>query len=197
MADDWLFLHGAMNWEGTARMRRHASACVGMRRQERADQPVTDLREILYGEPILQSIIDGCRRQFRHRDEIAGRVYLEWIECRRRWNERYAEEPQPEPETLTMYELAHTEDPTDDIEHRIYHDTIRDIHADWLMMPCAELNDQRLRTVLLQDRFRLSVDRSDREHHWSMPERCPPGISGVPVWRLPYDRNCDVLRLCS
>jgi len=167
LADDWLFLHDAMNWEGTA----------GMRRQERADQSVTDLRQIFYGEPMLRSIIDGCRRQFRHRDEIARRVYLEWIESRRRWNERHAEEPQPEPKTLTMHELSRREDPTEDIEHRIYYDTIRDIHADWLMTPCAELNDHLPRTVLLRDRARLSGDMSDREHHWSMLERCPPGIS--------------------
>jgi len=167
LADDWLFLHDAMSWEGTARMRR----------QERADRPVTDRREIFYGEPMLRSIIDGCRREFCHRDEIARRVYLEWIESRRRWNERHAEEPQPEPETLTMLELARREDPAEDIEHRIYYDTIRDIHAEWLMTPCAELNDQLPRTALLRDRSRLSGDMSDREHHWSMLERCPPGIS--------------------
>ncbi len=167
LADEWLFLHDATNWEGTAHMRR----------QERAAQPVTDLREIFYGEPMLRSIIDGCRRQFPHRDEIAGRVYLEWIEIRRHWNERYAQEPQPEPETLTMHELARREDPADDLEHSIYYNTIRDIHIDWLMMPCAELNDQLPRTVLLQDRDRLSGDMSDREHHWSILDRCPPGIS--------------------
>jgi len=167
MADDWLFLHDAMNWEETARVRR----------QERADQPVTDLREIFYGEPMLRSIIDGCRQQFRCRDEIVRRVHLEWIESQRRWNARHDEEPQPEPETLTMHELAHKEDPAEDIDHRIYHDTIRDIHANWLMTPCAELDDQLPRTVLLQDRDRLSGDMSDREHHWSILERCPPGIS--------------------
>jgi hypothetical protein len=76
-----------------------------------------------------------------------------------------------------MHELAHMEEPTDDIEHRIYHDTIRDIHADWLMTPCAELNDQIPRKVLLQERDRLSGDMDDREHHWRMLEQCPPGIS--------------------
>jgi len=45
LADDWLFMHDAMSWEGTAHMRR----------LERADQPVTDLREIVYGEPMLRS----------------------------------------------------------------------------------------------------------------------------------------------
>ncbi|HQX52585.1 MAG TPA: hypothetical protein PLR25_21875 [Planctomycetaceae bacterium] len=167
LADDWQFLHDATSWEGTAHMRR----------QKRANQPVIDLREIFYGEPMLRSIIDGCQRQFPHRDEIARRVHLAWIESRRHWNERYAQEPQPEPETLTMHELARREDPADDLEHSIYYDTIRDIHADWLMTPCAELNDQLPRTVLLQDRDRLSGDMSDREHHWSMLERCPPGIS--------------------
>jgi len=167
LADDWLFLHDVMSWEGTARMRR----------QKRADQPVTDLREIFYGEPMVRFIINGCRRQFPHRDEIARRVHLEWIESRRCWNERHAQEPQPEPETLTMHELARREDPAEDIEHRIYYDTIRDIHANWLMTPCAELNDQLPRTVLLRDRARLSGDMSDREHHWSVLDRCPPGIS--------------------
>lgn len=58
-----------------------------------------------------------------------------------------AKEPQPEPETLTMHELARSDDPAEDVDHRIYHDAIRDIHADWLMTPCAELNDQLPRTV--------------------------------------------------
>ncbi len=167
LADDWLFLYDATYWEGTAQTRR----------QTRADQPVTDLREIFYGEPMLRSIIHGCRRKFSQRNEIAKRVHLEWIERRRHWNERYAEGPQPEPEALTLHELARSEDPAKDLEHRIYYDTIRDIHADWLMTPCAELNDQLPRTVLLQDLDRLSGDMHDREHQWSMLERCPPGIS--------------------
>jgi len=167
LADDWLFLYDATNWEATARMRRQA----------RADQPVTDLREIFYGEPMLRSIIHGCRRQFCQRNEIAKRVHLEWVESRRHWNQRYADGPQPEPETLTLHELARSKDPAEDLEHRIYYDTIRDIHADWLMTPCTELNDQLPRTVLLQDLDRLSGDMDDREHQWSTLGRCPPGIS--------------------
>lgn len=167
LAEDWMFRYDAMYWEETARTRR----------QQRADQRVTDVREILYGEPMLRFVINGCRRQFAHREEIAERVHGEWIERRRAWNERYAQEPQPEPETLTMHELARAEDPGEDIEHRIYYDTIRDVHAAWLMTPCAELDDQLPRTVLLRDHKRLSGDMSDREHHWTMLERCPPGIS--------------------
>ncbi len=167
LAEDWLFVHDAMNWEATA----------SKRRQERAAQPITDVREIFYGEPMLRSIINGCYREFAHRDEIAERVHLEWIESRRSWNERYAEEPQPEPESLTMHELTRSEDPAEDIDHRIYYDTIRDIHADWLMTPCAELDAQLPRTVLLRDHARLSGDMDDREFQWTMLERCPPGIS--------------------
>jgi hypothetical protein len=167
LADDWLFLYDAMGWKEIARMRR----------QERADQPVIDLREIFYGEPMLRSIINGCRQQFLHRSEIARRVRLEWIECQRRWNERHAEDPQQDPETLTMHELARTEDEAEDIEHCIFYDTIRDIHADWLMTPCAELNDQIPRAVLLRDHDRLRGDMSDREQQWCTLGQCPPGIS--------------------
>jgi len=167
MSDEWMFLRDAMNWEGMARMRR----------QQRADQPGIDLHEIFYGEPMLRFIINGCRKQFAHRDEIAKRVHIEWIESRRRWNERYATEPQPDPESLTMHDLAHAKDRTEDIEQRIYHDTIRDIHADWLMAPCPELNDQLPRAVMLRDHDRLRGDMSDREDQWSALERCPPGIS--------------------
>lgn len=167
LADDWLFLYDSMSWEETARMRR----------RERADQPVIDLREIFYGEPMLRSIINGCWQQFRHKSEISRRVRLEWIERQRRWNERHAEESQPDPETLTMHELARTEDKSEDIEHLIFYDTIRDIHADWLMTPCAELNDQIPRAVLLQDHDRLWGDMSDREQQWSTLGQCPPGIS--------------------
>ncbi|XZE18944.1 hypothetical protein SH449x_004251 [Pirellulaceae bacterium SH449] len=167
LADDWLFLHDATSWEATARMRRQA----------RADQPVFELREIFYGEPMLRSIIHGCRMQFRQRDEIAKQVRLEWIENRRHWNERYADVPQPAPETLTLHELARMEDPSADIEYRIYYNTIRDIHAAWLMTPCAELNGQLPRAVMLEDHDRLSGDMDDREIQWSILGRCPPGIS--------------------
>ena len=175
LAEDWLFVHDALNWAMNWAMNWEATA--SKRRQERAAHPITDLREIFYGEPMLRSIINGCYRKFAHREEIANRVRLEWIERRRSWNERYAEEPQPEPESLTMHELARCEDPAEDINYRIYYDTIRDIHADWLMTPCAELQDQLPRTVLLRDHDRLSGDMSDREHQWSTLERCPPGIS--------------------
>lgn len=76
-----------------------------------------------------------------------------------------------------MHDLAHEKDPAEDIEHRIYYDTIRDIHAEWLMTPCPELNDQLPCAVMLQDHNRLSGDISDREYQWSILERCPPGIS--------------------
>ncbi|MEQ9408179.1 MAG: hypothetical protein RIK87_10660 [Fuerstiella sp.] len=167
LADDWLFLYDATDWEKTA--------CV--RRQQRIEQPVTDLREIFYGAPMLRFIIDGCMRQFSHRDEIFERVRRKWIKSRRHWNECYAQEPQPAPETMTMHELARVEDPTEDIEYRIYYDTIRDIHADWLMTPCAELNGQLPRAVMLQDHRRLSNDMTDRERQWNTVNRCPPGIS--------------------
>jgi hypothetical protein len=167
IAEEWMFTDDAMNWGEIARTRR----------QQRTDQPVTDLREIFYGEPMLRFIVNGCRRQFARRDEITGRVHLEWIERKRQWNERYAAEPQPDPESLTMHELARSEDPMEDIECRIFYDTIRDIHADWLMTPCAELDDELPRTVMLRDHERLSGDMSDREFHWTILERCPPGIS--------------------
>lgn len=167
LAEDWLFMHDAMDWEATA----------GKRRQERAEQTITDLREIFYGEPMLRSIINGCVTKFSHRDKIANQVRLEWIERRRQWNELYAEEPQPEPESLTMHELARCEDPAEDITDHIYYNTIRDIHADWLMSPCKELQDQIPRTVLLRDHDRLSGDMEDREYQWTRLEQCPPGIS--------------------
>ena len=167
LAGDWLFTRDAMNWEATA----------SARRRERAAQPSTDLREIFYGEPMLRSIIHGCLKKFAHRDEIAKRVRLEWTERRRHWNESYAEEPQPEPESLTMHDLAGSEDPAEDLNYRIYYNTIRDIHADWLMTPCAELQDQLPRAVLLHDHDRLSSDMTDREFQWTRLERCPPGIS--------------------
>lgn len=78
LADAWMFLYDAMNREGTARIRL----------QQRVDQPEIDLHEIFYGEPMLRFIINGCRKQFAHRDEIAKRVHLEWIERRRHWNVR-------------------------------------------------------------------------------------------------------------
>ena len=167
LADDWLFLSNALDWRATAEVRRRS----------RAEQPVRDLRPVFYGEPMLRSIIDGCRRKFYQREEIAKRVRLEWIESRRYWNEWYADEPQPDPASLSLHELARRADATDDLEHCIYYDTLRDIHAAWLMTPCAELGGQIPRTVLLQDYDRLSADMDEREYQWSMLDRCPPGLS--------------------
>lgn len=167
LADDWLFLSHTLDWRATAEVRRRS----------RAEQPVRDLRPVFYGEPMLRSIIDGCRRKFCQREEIAKRVHLEWIERRRYWNERYADEPQPDPATLSLHELALRSEASDDLEHRLYYDTLRDIHADWLLTPCAALGGEPPRTVLLQDYNRLSADMDDREYQWSMLDRCPPGLS--------------------
>ncbi len=167
LADDWLFVSNSMDWLATAEMRRRS----------RAEQPARDLRQVFYGEPMLRSIIDGCRRKFCQREEIAKQVRLEWIDRCRNWNERYGDGPQPDPETLSLHELAWRSEATDDLEHRVYYDTLRDVHADWLMTPCVELGGQLPRTVLLQDHDRLSDDMDDREHQWSMLERCPPGLS--------------------
>lgn len=167
LADEWLMLYDESNWEVTA----------SIRRQQRAEQPVVDLREIFYGEPLLRFIVRGCRKQFAQRDAIARQVHLEWVERRRQWNERYAEEAQPDPESLTMHELCRASDPQQDIEYDIYYDTIRDIHAAWLMTPCTELNNELPRKVLLRDRDRLSGDMENREFQWQMLEKCPPGIS--------------------
>ncbi len=167
LADEWMFLNDALHWEATAETRR----------QQRAEQPDIDLREVLYGEPMLRFIINGCRRHFARRDDIARRVRIELIERQRDWSARYPNEPQPDPELLTMHELCRAQGPGEDIEHTIYYDTIRDIHADWLLTPCVELNDELPRTVMLRDHVRLSHDMQDREYQWAMLERCPPGIS--------------------
>lgn len=166
LSDDWLFVYES-SWEEAALVRR----------RERNDQPDVDLRKIFYGEPMLRFIINGCWQQLGRREEITDRVHREWIERSRLRSERYGDGSEPDPSTLTMHELAGVEDPAADIDGHIFYDTIRDIHADWLMTPCEELNGQLPRTVLLRDHDRLSRDMSDREHQWSMLGECPPGIS--------------------
>lgn len=170
LSDEWRFVHDPFSWEGTA----------DVRRRQRADQPDVDPREIFYGEPMLRFIIEGCLKEFARRNEIAEQVRKEWVERERKriLEAEGRKEDAPDPQMMSMRELAGLdEDDPEHIDAHVYYKTIRDIHADWLMTACPELNDEIPRTVLLREHSRLSEDMSDRESQWTILNKCPPGIS--------------------
>jgi len=58
-----------------------------------------------------------------------------------------------------------------------YYDTIKKIHADWLMMPRDDLGGLCPREIALETRSHVNWDLEDRCHAWSLLRRCPPGLS--------------------
>lgn len=165
--EDWLFAYNHHAWEAIAEARRRA----------RMKQHEPNVRVILYGEPMLRSIIQGCRRQFANRHEIASRFRTERLDISEESNERFDQAHRLDLETETLNpKKLHDECSARGAERMIYHNTLRDIHADWLMAPCRELGGQQPRAVLLKDHDRLSRDMFDREQEWRVLGRCSPGI---------------------
>ncbi len=164
--DSWQFSGDALNWRGLAESLR----------REQAGQADLDIRAVVYGRPLLGFLAVGCWREFSRRDEILKEVRVKWIARRKDWIERFADGPQPDPETLSLEELAANAWPGQERYASPYYDTLKDIHAAWLMTPCAVLNGQTPRVVLLAQHQRLMADGQERCNQWSRSGFCPPGL---------------------
>ena len=166
LPDSWRFSSDVSNWRGLAESLR----------RERAGQVDVDVRSVVYGRLMIEFLATGCWREFARREEILQEVRVKWIARQKDWIERYADGPQPDPETLSLDELAWKSSPGQERYASPYYDTLKDIHAAWLLTPCAALNEQVPREVLLAEHRRLMHDEQERCHQWSWTESCPRGL---------------------
>ncbi len=177
LADDWLFTSDSQNWQ----------ALADARRQERAAQPLRDLRDVFYGRPLLEFIAREVFAAFARRDEIAGAAKARREEEERERQARYPEAPRERPtsgDAELDEDFAAIDEDEGELESRpeqqryagLFYDTIRQIHADWLLTPRADLGGACPREIALDRHNHISRDIEDRCLHWSRLNECPPGL---------------------
>ena len=116
------------------------------RRRQRIGKTMLDTRAVLYGLPLLEFLATGCWEAFQHGNQNLDSAAIQ---------------------------------PSDRDDERVTHpcnDPLKDIHASWLMTPCAELESRVPRDVLLADRQRLSEDMQQRCDQWARTQECPRGL---------------------
>ncbi|CAN5313260.1 hypothetical protein BH10PLA2_BH10PLA2_15050 [soil metagenome] len=169
LADDWLFLTDGEDWRPLAEQRR----------RERAAQPPLDARRVFYGRPLLEFIARECLSAVARRTEIAAEVRAGWVQKAR---VRLAKEANVSPEEvdsslLTKEEITPKTWPGQEEYANLYYDTLRQIHASWLLTPRQDLNGACPREVALERHGHVGWDLQDRCEQWSRLGRPAPGLS--------------------
>lgn len=168
LADDWHFSNDGENWRHLAEERR----------RERAAKPELDSRAIFYGRPMLEFVARETFAAFARRDAIAAAVRAERIEKARQRQSKEADIPHilgGETE-LTDEAIAPKTWPGQEVYASPFYDTLRNIHASWLLTPRDDLGGVSPRQIALERRGHLSRDEEDRCHQWSVMGQCPPGL---------------------
>jgi hypothetical protein len=168
LADDWLFLSDADHWQGVADARRLARAAL----------PFRDDRAVFYGRPLLEFIARECFTAFGRRAEIAAAVRQQWTEKARN---RLAKNDNIGPDQvdasrLTDEEITPRSWPGSGRSASPFYDTLKEIHAAWMLTPRADLGGDCPRTVGVARHAHLSDDMEDRCQQWSCLDECPQGI---------------------
>lgn len=169
LADDWKFSRDGLNWEATARARRKRLAAA----------PQRDVRQVFYGRPLVEFTARECFAAFARRDEIAAAVRRQWTEeARLRLSpEMGIPADQISASLLTDQEIIPDTGPGQEIYSNVFYDTIKDIHAAWLLTPRDDLGGLSPREVAQERRKHLTWDLEDRCLQWSTLHVCPPGLA--------------------
>jgi hypothetical protein len=167
LAEDWLFTHDIHSWHFRADKRRNA----------RAAHPPIDVRAVLFGRPLVEFIAREVFAAFQQREPIAPEAWSCWInEARSRIASIERIDPtSPDLARLTVEELHRRLD-ADDRNGHPYYDTIKDIHARWLMTPRDDLRGATPREASLEQTQHLSWDLQDQEFRWSFVREAPPRL---------------------
>ncbi len=168
LTDDWKISHDRECWQVLAEQRRH----------EREAKPHRDVREVFYGRPLLEFIAREVFAAFARRDAIAAGVRAEWMEeARERLAKKAGIAPDRVDESLlTAEEITPKTYPGQEIYASVFYDTIKEIHAAWLLTPREDLGGACPREVVFEQHDNLSRDLQDRCHQWSLMDVCPPGL---------------------
>jgi hypothetical protein len=168
LADDWLISSDADCWRDLAEKRR----------RDRAAKPLLDARAVFYGRPLLEFIAREVFAAFARRDEIATAVRVVWAErAQKRLADKVGVAPaQIEPASLSDEAITPKTWPGQEEYGSPFYDTLKEIHAAWLLTPRADLGGACPRAVAQEQRNHLTWDLQDRCQQWSMMRRCPPGL---------------------
>ena len=171
LADDWYFLHDGNLWRFEA----------DRLRKERFARKPMDARAVFYGRPLLEFVARECWQAFARREEITAEV------CAQETNAENALAADDASSSLLTEEDGRNEGyrreqktelyPDTDHYDSPFYDTIRQIHASWMLTPREELHGLCPREVARQSRGHLSADLQNRRDQWSRLQTAPPGIS--------------------
>jgi len=167
LADDWVFSSG--NWEHEAEERRRKLAA----------KPIRNARQVFYGRPMVEFVARESFAAFARRDEIAAAVRAQWAENAR---SRLADEAnlaldQVDASRLTDEEITPKTWPGEEHYASPFYDTLKEIHAAWLLTPRDDLGGACPREVALDRHGHLGWDLQDRCEQWSLLGGCPRGLS--------------------
>ena len=168
LAHDWLFLQDGDNWRHVAEQRR----------RNRAAKPGRDARDVFYGRPMLEFIARECFAAFARRDQIAAAA---GHQPAGKGTDRLADEATPAADEADAGRLADDQIlpeawPDDARYASPFYDTLKDIHAAWLLTPRDDLAGACPRDVALERHDHLMRDLNDRCDQWTRLDECPRGL---------------------
>lgn len=169
LADDWFFTTDGQNWRGQAEIRR----------RDRAANPDLDARAVFYGRPLLEYLARECFAAFQRRAETEAAVRVKWIEnARQRMASSAKISPDDvDPSLLTEDEIAPQAWEDEPWRGSPFNDTLKDIHAAWLLTSRDDLRGRCPREVALERHDHLTWDLQDRDQYWSLVGSAPRAIS--------------------
>jgi len=124
------------------------------RRRKRAARPIRDARRVFYGRPMLEFVARESFAAFARRDEIA-------VDASRLTDEEITPEPWPGQERSASP----------------FYDTLKQIHAAWLLTPRDDLGGACPREVALDRHDHIMWDLQDRCEQWSRLGEGPRGLT--------------------
>lgn len=183
--DKWLNFHLAPDWKISSDG-LHWKSLADDRRVENLARPPRDLRQVLYGRPLLEFIARGCFAAFGRRDEIAAAVRAERAKLAAQRAESARRNPaKDDDDWLAMIAAIHEAEPDlrtpAEIERddyaSLFYDTLKQIHIDWLMTPRDDIGGNHPREAMLEQHDHIVWDLQDQSQNWSTIHRQPPAIS--------------------
>jgi len=168
LADDWHISTNSQGWRDVAEERR----------REQAAKPVRDAREVFYGRPMLEFIVREIFAAFARRHEIAAAVRADRAErARQRLADKAEHAPgQMDAGLLSEEEIIAQMWPGEGRSVSPFYDTIRQIHAAWMLNPREDLGGSCPREIALDRHGHLTWDMQDRCQQWSLTGACAPGL---------------------
>lgn len=160
LADEWRFVYRPDSWRPLAQARREA----------RHQHPPLDVRPVLFGDPLLEFIVQGCHAIFQWPPIGASQ----------------SEEDVPTRESISLkLALEHPEQESNYSALQWYDEAFRQVHENWLLTPRCDLQHRSPRDVLVEKNHHIAMDLQDRYQQWAVMGRCPPPISTAShAWRF-------------